>query len=114
MKNGETKRIYIGEVGVDSGQLVVCDPCYIGKSKGLELNDYKHMLELRAKTGGGDLNKAKKYLQLKYDLGHNGLGVVFDSGFGDGVYPVYATIKKFKGMGERIVKIEILMGEEME
>ena len=29
-------------------------------------------------------------MQFNYDLGHPGLGVVVSTGYGDGVYPVYA------------------------
>lgn len=108
-------RIKIGEVGVDSGQLVICDPCYINhEGNHRELNDYDYMLKKRAESGNGDLNRAEKYLQLKYDLGHDGLGVVFDSGLGDGVYDVYATIGKANGWGERIKKIEVILIEQDE
>lgn len=103
-------RLKIGVVGVDSGQLVVCDPSYIDHSgKHKELNDYKLLLEKRADTGSGDLNRKEKYLQLKYDLGHDGLGVVFDSGWGDGLYEVYATIVDTGKSGKRIKKVEIVL-----
>jgi len=104
------RTVKIGVVGVDSGQLLICDPCYIDhEGEGTELNDYDHMLELRAKTGGGDLNKAAHFLQLNYDKGHKGLGVVFDSGLGDGVYAVVATIGEVPGAGERVKKVEIIL-----
>jgi hypothetical protein len=104
------RRVTIGVVGVDSGQLVICDPCYIdheGKHK--ELNDYDHMLDLRAQTGGGDLNHAEHFLQLKYDKGHAGLGVLFNSGIGDGAYEVIATIGDVPGWGERVKKVEVIL-----
>jgi hypothetical protein len=107
------KRIKIGLVGVDSGQLVICDPCYIDHDGGQsELNDYEYMIDKLAKTGDGDLNKSDDYLQLNYDIGHAGLGVLFRSGLGDGVYEVYATIGEVVGWGKRIKKVEvILVGE---
>lgn len=77
------KRIEIGKVDVDSGQIVICDPCRIrhdGNEKAL--NEYGHTMQLTDNL----------HLQLNFDNGHDGLGVVFSSGFGDGQYPVYATI----------------------
>lgn len=41
--------------------------------------------------------------QFNYKKGHPGLAVVFSSGMGDGVYPVYATYSD-----NRITKIEIV------
>lgn len=106
------RRVKIGVVGVDSGQLVICDPCYIDhEGEGKELNDYRHLMDLRAKTGGGDLNKAEDFLQLNYDLGHKGLGVLFNAGLGDGEYEVFATIGDVPGWGERVKKVEIMLIE---
>ena len=50
--------------------------------------------------------------QLHFEKGHPGVGVVFSSGLGDGVYDVFATIKDVKGWGERITKVEIILIEE--
>lgn len=104
------ERIKIGVVGVDSGQLVVTDPCYIihdGEQK--ELNDYAHMMRLRSMTKRGKLRDDKLSLQLNYDKGHEGLGVVFNTGYGDGVYEVWATIGNTDEMGKRVKKVEIIL-----
>ena len=46
--------------------------------------------------------------QLKYKRGHDGVGVVFSSGYGDGFYPVYARIEN-----DRIAEIRVvMMGDE--
>ena len=109
------KRIKIGEVGVVSGQLVICDQCYINhEGEHRDLNDYFFMIKKRAKIGDGGLNLAEKYLQLNYDLGHDGLGVVFDSGLGDGTYDVYATIGKVNDCGQRIKKVDVILIEQDE
>ena len=42
--------------------------------------------------------------QLAFDNGIRGAGVAFASGYGDGLYPVFATY--FEG---RIAKVEIIM-----
>lgn len=130
----------IGEVGVDSGQILVCDPCYIDsqwKNEEFELvRKQKHIdgtiLQYRVDFEkydsiipkyGKDMNQmlkdkevidipdastprhpfsynacCKKTLsddgdgQLNYELGHPGVGVVSNTGYGDGVYPVIADI----------------------
>lgn len=128
----------IGHVGVDSGQLVLCDPCYIDseweKEDFEDIRIYKHketgdqlqyrvhfenyeqmipkygktMNELTA-TGEWTLEEKRTakhgfsynacsqatlsedgFGQLKYKMGHEGVGVAFRTAFGDGMYPVYA------------------------
>ena len=90
----------IGEVGVDSGMLVICDPCYItnDKKKEKELNDYDLLL---SKIDDKHTN------QLNYDHGHPGLGVRFDTMVGDGTFDVF-SIKDDDG---NLKKIEIVLRE---
>lgn len=77
MKKKEVKQI--GVVGVDSGTLLLGDPCYW-------LSDTSYLNEV--------VNaKFDKSRQVKFDLGHDGKGVIVSSGYGDGCYPVFATIK---------------------
>jgi hypothetical protein len=83
-------KILLGHVGVDSGQLLLCDPCYIQSEWEQEdFNDEvpKHNFSYNAcsnitlnEEGGG---------QLKYKMGHEGVGVAFSTGIGDGFYPVF-------------------------
>jgi len=97
----EGKRFLMGYVSVDSGQLVLVDPCYLKDWKDgpfdLNLkpdNDYaKCCLASLSVKGGGNV--------------FSDLAVCFSTGWGDGTYPVYAT--KEDG---RIVKVEIEMGGE--
>jgi hypothetical protein len=89
----------IGVVGVDSGQLVITDPCYIdsqwkeeeftgdGKAK------YNFSYNACCQKTIGNENTG----QLNFELGHAGVGVVVRTGYGDGVYPVIATIDKTSG-----------------
>lgn len=94
------KRKLIGHVAVDSGQLLLCDPCYIDseweKESQWEEEDFtdenKHNFSYNAcvkatlsKDGHGQLN---------FKLGHAGVGVAFSTAFGDGMYPVYAKYDK--------------------
>lgn len=146
------KRKKIGEIGVDSGQAMICDPCYVDsewKSREYGVERLYHVV------GGPDIDMAGRRFdevlpevgmtmneaveqgkvvglphkrthefsydgvcretqsedlagQLNYALGHAGAGVAFSTGWGDGVYPVYAT---YNAEG-RIVKVEVLFDEE--
>lgn len=130
----------IGHVGVDSGQLLLCDPCYIDSqwvkeefedlrmyenkiTKDrlqylIDFNNYQSPIEKYDGKNMNDLlstgeweelpfgpaehpfsyNACAKatlsddgYGQLKFKMGHEGVGVAFSTAFGDGYYPVYAN-----------------------
>jgi hypothetical protein len=99
------RRIKIGTVGVDSGTLLICDPCYIH-------GDNKIMDEITELMFNQDQH-TEKYVQLNHNALCSGKGVAFQSGLGDGSYDVFATIGKVPGWGERIKKVEIvLIGDE--
>lgn len=77
-----TKKL-LGNCGVDSGQLIIGDPCYFKDWKDGEWNDhnshYGQACELTlGKRGGGQMTIT----------GIAGDGVVFGTG-GDGNFPVY-------------------------
>ena len=87
--------VKIGEVGVDSGQLMVIDPCYLIGYPMTEKNRQKIFDKIYGKNGEGE-----GYGQVVNDL-----GLAFFSGFGDGIYDVYA-----KYDGKSIVGLFIDMG----
>mgnify|MGYP001600951479 CR=1 FL=1 len=170
------KKKLLGYVGVDSGQLLIADPCYIDsewkKEDFADIRLYEHKktkkkLMYQASAGysknkstitrekafkktGGELfanyeaitsfkksmnemeaSKEVKELpvpekmksighfsyagscettmtnqhQLNYKLGHPGVAVTFNSGYGDGCYKVYGYFNK----DNRCVKVEIIM-----
>ena len=71
----------IGHIGVGSGTVWVGDPCYIIHTE-------------IPKTLGEDwmelCGKSKKLPKsFNYELGHEGLGVMSYTKYGDGLYPVY-------------------------
>jgi hypothetical protein len=84
----------IGVVDVDSGHLI--------------LTDYPDQREVR---DAYDLIVRKDdmplYLQLNYDRGHPGAGVIVSTGLGDGAYPVYAKITNTK-YGKRLTEIRVV------
>lgn len=153
----EVEVVYLGAVGVDSGQLLITDPCYIdpewldepfesgdtyrdtktgaivrwdhdfanfsnplepyGKSPNElieagrlvrvppppppETFNYSYNGASQATLSGGGFG------ELAYSTGHAGAGVVFQSGWGDGLYPVFG--EKHDG---RIARVYINLGAE--
>jgi len=82
----------IGHFGVDSGQAMVGDPCYLDEWE--PWND-------KVDTFDEHVNKAGQYsylgacgVTLKQGYGElgNGTAVAFSTGYGDGYYPVYAEL----------------------
>lgn len=154
--------VRIGSVGVDSGQLLVCDPCYLqrwehdnpgGRDGNLgHLHDdgtilfctlhgechqegaigfdhFDQVIEKYGKSanqlaGDGVLKKVTRRpsgafsysgacqattdKQQAGELG-NGLGVAFSSGYGDGVYGVFARYKDDPDWGRRIAEVRIVL-----
>ena len=113
----KTKTIKLGVVGVDNGQLLICDPGYIDpefaardESNGQTIPEGEFsyqgicQLTLSGKLGG----------QLNYPMGQPGAGVAFLPGFGDGLYEVFAEIIEDPDFGERVKKvwIELIREEE--
>ena len=89
----------LGHCAVDSGQLIVVDPCYLREWKDGEYGkaDNHYGLACAAtssKAQGGEVLVS----------GPGGVGVAFSSGWGDGAYPVYVHY----GKDGRVRKIEIL------
>tara|TARA_R100000951_G_C2602155_1_gene168517 strand:- start:610 stop:945 length:336 start_codon:yes stop_codon:yes gene_type:complete len=98
--NKKPKKELLGMFGVDSGQVMIGDPCYLSDWKNnefkteqsemghkqIQIKDYSYngacQMTINEQMGGELKNK-------------NGavLSVVSSTGFGDGVYPVYATKK---------------------
>lgn len=145
-------KVLIGHVGVDSGQLLLCDPCYIDSEWKQE--DFTDIRVYQHKTTGDKLqymidfpnyeavipkygqtmnqlnatgewqriedlttehnfsynacSKAtlskKRAGQLKYEMGHEGVGVAFSTAFGDGFYPVF---QNFDDQGE-LISVEVV------
>jgi len=87
----------IGVVGVDSGTLMITDPCYAtnfkDKYKDADGNYcYDAIIDMKDNS-----------LQLKNEIGAE-LGLVFSSGYGDGVYEVYAKEKDGR-VSEVLIKL---------
>jgi hypothetical protein len=79
----------IGHCGVDSGQILLIDPCYV-------YNDEY--------GSGGDFDECCQITLSDDKAGQTTLGVVTSTYSGDGVYPVYATTDEHGG----IMSVEIV------
>ena len=100
----------IGRFAVDSGQAIVGDPCYL---------DEWQPWDDKVDTFDKHVEKAGEYGYLgacgvTLDKGYGQLGmssaVAFSTGYGDGLYPVYAEIND----DNRITKVVIVFEEDEE
>lgn len=94
----------IGEFSVDSGQLLLVDPCYLNEwvDDGDDV-DFNKFGEFSYDGACSETSSEKGYGQLG---GLNAL--VVSTGYGDGVYPVYAK----KNEDGRISEIKIVFIED--
>jgi hypothetical protein len=93
----------IGRFAVDSGQAMIGDPCYLEEWKPWQ-SDEIAFDEHHNKVGEyGYLGACNATLTKGYGELNAGSSVVFNTGYGDGVYPVYAELDE----DGRIVKITV-------
>ena len=81
-KSIRAQRIHVGDCAVDSGQLMIVDPCYLHDWVAGEYGGDSHYAEcckVTCKIGAGQI--------------FNGLAVVSATAIGDGLYPVYITMQ---------------------
>jgi hypothetical protein len=116
MSNTQTEKL-IGHVGVDSGQLIITDPCYI-KSWGSndfgsdQKPDIKGLYSYDYEGACSATLSEDQAGALRFQMGHEGAGVAFSTGFGDGLYPVYATFSDEGEWGTRVKSIRVEFIEE--
>lgn len=97
---------YVGHIGIDSGQAMVGDPCYLDEWKTNEGEEW----DLEGKIGQYSYQGASA-TTIKNNMGELGGGraVVFSTGYGDGSYPVYVSLDE----NNRVAKVVIdFTGEE--
>ena len=103
----KTNLEYIGSFGVDSGQAMVGDPCYLDEWKTNQGEEW----DLTGKIGQYCYHGASaSTIDASTGVLGEGRAVVFSTGYGDGAYPVYAEFTD-EGRVARIV-IEFIGDEE--
>jgi len=112
-----TAECLIGYVAVDSGQLMICDPCYLsGEFPSDEFSpamaNENELYPFTYNGACGATLSTHGFGQMVFPNRGVGAGVAFRSGLGDGLYPVYATIVKDPIWGERIASVRVVMMEE--
>lgn len=99
----------IGAIGVDSGQMMLIDPCYIAQFLSDEFGEdsaeplsYSNACRITMDAGAGLLSYGH--------LSDTGMAAVCSTGLGDGIYPVYVTVNA----AGRITSMRILFMDEDE
>lgn len=101
----------IGTFFVDSGQAMIGDPSYLDKWKPFTIEDDidDHVNHVNEYSELGAINSC-------LTTGFNTLGdhdaTVFNTGNGDGLYPVYAQIEEFDEWGPRVWAVVIDMSRD--
>lgn len=115
MSYSDNEIVRVGSVGVDSGQVMVGDPCYLDDFKTHSQCDRDGGLHLEA----GDCKPPYAYSyegasqatcspEMFGQLGDYHNAVAVSSGYGDGVYPVYVE----KNREGRVVALHVYFDED--
>lgn len=101
---------YAGSFAVDSGQAIVGDPCYLNEWKnwedGTEFDHEAHKGEY-GYLGACGTTIADNYGQLG-----NADAVVFSTGYGDGLYPVYVKLNDDGRIGMVVIDFDGELNDE--
>jgi hypothetical protein len=89
----------IGSFGVDSGTVLIVDPCYVLDGEGKYPLSFGHNWEEFVV-----MNLMDDHGHLTSKQLHGEMGVVSSTGYGDGVYPVWA---RMDNTGTRIAELRI-------
>ena len=93
-----------GIIGVDAGIVMIGDPCYAETEQRHPANrEWQDFCDDYAAAADG-------IMQLDYDMGHPGLGVVVSSGYGDGTYEVEVR----RTTDGRVAELRVVFIEEKE
>jgi hypothetical protein len=93
-KKQKGKVIKVGEICIDSGQVIICDPTYAVNHDGMIPGGLAAQLTSdRAKDTSWGKDAP--------------IAVVSFTGLGDGVYPVYARVLDCKEWGKRVASLHV-------
>jgi hypothetical protein len=95
---------YAGSFAVDSGQAMVGDPCYLD---GWELWADGTPFDYKDKKGQyGYLGAAATTLEDSFGQLGNSDAVVFSTGYGDGLYPVFVQLNSEGRVSKVVIDFE--------
>jgi hypothetical protein len=95
--------ILAGRIGIDSGQAMVGDPCYIDNWDTNKNDDWN----IDGKEGQYSYHGASATtLANSYGELGNGTEVVFNTGYGDGLYPVYVQMNDDGRVSKVVIDFE--------
>jgi hypothetical protein len=103
MKAVITDLVLAGHFGVDSGQAMVGDPCYLDDWK----TNVDEEWDLEGKAGQYSYQGASA-TTIESNYGTVGMhsAVVFSTGYGDGVYPVYVQMNDDGRVSKVVIDFE--------
>jgi hypothetical protein len=95
--------VLAGTFGVDSGQAMVGDPCYLDQWKTNVGEDWN----LEGKVGDYSYQGASA-TTIENNYGELGIStaVVFSTGYGDGLYPVYVKLNNDGRVSKVVIDFE--------
>jgi hypothetical protein len=115
----KTKWVKVGVVGIDSGTLLLTDPAYLQRPRP-EIPEYDELVGLKKSKqvipAVGKKKVPKEWTpvmratasQVLYKkTGKKGAGIITRTGWGDGLYPVFAEIGKTGDEKGRIKAIRV-------
>jgi hypothetical protein len=96
------KLILIGQFAVDSGQAIIGDPCYLDEWKNWDrevdnFDDHVNRVGEYGYLGACNATITKGFGEL------GNQAVAFSTGYGDGLYPVYAHINEDGRVGMVVI-----------
>lgn len=103
MKTEVDNLIQAGWFSVDSGQAMVGDPCYLDGWKTNEGEEW----DLQGKIGQYSYQGASA-TTIEHSYGELGIGtaVVFNTGYGDGYYPVFVQMNEDGRVSKVVIDFE--------
>lgn len=104
-----TDLIYAGSFGVDSGQAMVGDPCYLDNWDTNKNDEWN----IESKVGQYSYHGASATtLANNYGEIGNSSAVVFSTGYGDGIYPVYVEMNSDGRVSKVVIDFEGDLGDD--
>lgn len=103
-----SNEVFIGRIGVDSGQMMLVDPCYVKdfvNTSPLDLTN-NGMIYAGEFSYGGACSATLSDKQS--GILEDGIAAVCSTGFGDGSYAVYVTYSDEGAYGKRISEMRIV------